>query len=147
MKQTQKYELKDSFLRILRLLAILVFLAVIAIVGFVFIEGMSTLDALYITVISLTTVGYETVKPISSAGKVFTCIYLLFSVVIFLYLANEFAKRVISFNIKEILTKRHMDSRIKNIKKDLDIVRCLSSINKDRCIINQKGSFLQRRNK
>src|SRR3989339_1334705 len=100
MKQTQKYELQDSFLRILRPLAILVILAVIGTVGFVYIEGFNTVDALYMTVISLTTVGYETVKPLSPAGKVFTCIYLLFSVVIFLYLASEFAKRVISFNIK-----------------------------------------------
>lgn len=116
MKQTQKCELKDSFLRILRPLAILIILAVIGTVGFVYVEGFNTVDALYMTVISLTTVGYETVKPLSPAGKVFTCIYLLFSVVIFLYLASEFAKRVISFNIKEILTKRHMDSRIKNLK-------------------------------
>ncbi|MGD9581593.1 MAG: TrkA family potassium uptake protein [Vampirovibrionia bacterium] len=116
MKKSTKNELIHSFLRILRPFVILFILALIGTIGFMFIEGLNTIDALYMTIISLTTVGYETVKPLTWAGKVFTCVYLLFSVVIFLYLASEFARRVISFNVKEILTKRQMDSRIKNLK-------------------------------
>lgn len=105
MKQTYKHELRDAISRLFKPLVILLILGLFGMTGFMLVENMNAIDALYMTVISLTTVGFETVHPLSKAGKVFTCIYLLFSVVIFLYLASEFAKRVISFNIKEILTK------------------------------------------
>lgn len=62
-----------SFLsRLAWTLVVLVALSVAGTVGYVFIEGQSFGDALYMTVITLTAVGYEEVWPLSRVGRVFT---------------------------------------------------------------------------
>lgn len=49
-------------------------------VGFVLVEGYPWFDALYMTVITLTTVGYYEVRALSTAGRVFNMVLLLFGV-------------------------------------------------------------------
>ncbi|MGZ3621085.1 MAG: potassium channel family protein, partial [Candidatus Binataceae bacterium] len=41
-------------------------------IGYMAIEHMSALDALYMTVITISTVGYQEVKPLDTDGRVFT---------------------------------------------------------------------------
>ena len=57
-------------------LSILLLLALVGVgvAGYVNIEGFSFLDALYMTVITLSTVGFEEVQPLSPAGRVFTMV-------------------------------------------------------------------------
>lgn len=50
----------------------LLVLPAIGVAGYCWIEGWSVLDALYMTVITLSTVGYTEVHPMSSAGRIFT---------------------------------------------------------------------------
>src|SRR5438132_3043 len=57
-------------------------------VGYMLIEGSSVLDALYMTVITLTTVGYgEVPEPLSPGGRVFTMSLLLVGVFTFFWAA------------------------------------------------------------
>jgi voltage-gated potassium channel len=53
-------------------LAIVAVLTLAGSAGYMLIERMSFLDALYMTVITITTVGYEEVKPLDTAGRLFT---------------------------------------------------------------------------
>ena len=60
--------------------ALLIIVVVTLLAGMVFyhrVEGWSFLDALYFSVISLTTVGYGDLSPQTSIGKIFTIIYIL----------------------------------------------------------------------
>jgi voltage-gated potassium channel Kch len=62
---------------------IAVMMAAMLIVGTVFysnVEGWSALDALYFSVITLTTVGYGDFSPHTAAGKIFTMVYLLLGI-------------------------------------------------------------------
>ena len=59
------------------LLAALVFAGVI---GYASIEGWNLSDSLYMTFITLTTVGFEEVFPLSPQGKHFTIVFLVFSI-------------------------------------------------------------------
>lgn len=54
-------------------------------VGYSLIEGWSAWDAFYMTVITVTTVGYGEVHPLSHAGRVFTVVVLLTGVGAFFY--------------------------------------------------------------
>src|SRR3569623_1880495 len=51
---------------------LLVFSLVYGTLGYVVIEGFGFLDALYMTVTTLTTVGFGEVRPLDPAGRVFT---------------------------------------------------------------------------
>jgi voltage-gated potassium channel len=69
-----------------RLLALLILtLHALGTVGYVLIEGWSPWDAFYMTVITITTVGYGEVHPLSIGGQVFTVLLLLTGVGTFFY--------------------------------------------------------------
>jgi voltage-gated potassium channel len=64
-------------------------------VGYMLIEGWSAWDSLYMTVISLTTVGYREVHPMSRAGEAFTMFVLVGGVGTVLYSFTLIGARVI----------------------------------------------------
>lgn len=48
--------------------------------GYMLIEGMAWLDALYMTVITVSTVGYGEIMPLSNLGRVFTMLLIICSI-------------------------------------------------------------------
>ena len=58
---------------------------VLGTIGYVLIEGWTVWDAFYMTVITVTTVGYGEVHPLSQAGRAFTVVVLLTGVGAFFY--------------------------------------------------------------
>jgi voltage-gated potassium channel len=69
-----------------RLLALLILaLHALGTAGYVVIEGWSLWDAFYMTVITITTVGYGEVHPLTAGGQVFTVLLLLTGVGTFFY--------------------------------------------------------------
>jgi voltage-gated potassium channel len=58
--------------RLLTVAALLIGLWILGITGYVIIEDWNILDAIYMTTISLTTVDYDEVHPLSPAGRIFT---------------------------------------------------------------------------
>ena len=64
-------------------------------VGYMLIEGWSAWDSLYMTIISLTTVGYREVHPMSRAGEAFTMLVLVGGVGTVLYTFTLIGARVI----------------------------------------------------
>jgi voltage-gated potassium channel len=102
--------------KIAPLFAILLLLIVIDIIGYMIIEGAPIMDALYMTVISITTVGYREVFDLSARGRLFT-IWVIFSGLgTFFYIAGRIAESALEGNIRRILGRRKMKSmsRIKD---------------------------------
>jgi len=64
-------------------------------VGYVLIEGLSWLDALFMTAITISTVGYGEVAPLSHAGRIFTIGLIITGVGAGLYLLSSMAEVVI----------------------------------------------------
>ena len=60
----------------------------VATVGYVVIEGFDWLDAAYMTMITLSTVGYSEVQPLDSTGRLFTMVVIVASFTVFLYAAS-----------------------------------------------------------
>lgn len=67
--------------RFLPFLTPVLVLLVIGTSGFVLLEGWSLFDGIYMTIITLSTVGYAETHDLSQAGRVFTSILILFSMV------------------------------------------------------------------
>jgi voltage-gated potassium channel len=68
----------------------------------------SLFDALYMTVITLTTVGYAEVHELSTTGRVFTIFLLLGGVFSLFYVATEFLRAVVSGELQELMGRQRM---------------------------------------
>jgi voltage-gated potassium channel len=81
-------------------------------VGYMLIEGWSALDALFMTAITLSTVGYGEVEPLSASGTVFSVFLIFFGVGAALYTFNAIIQTIFEGQLGEILEVRKMKSRI-----------------------------------
>ena len=73
--------------------------------GFVLIEHYPVFDAFYMTLTTVTTVGYGEVHPLSLAGRIFNCFLILFGVVIMLLAIGAMTQTVIELELNSIFRK------------------------------------------
>lgn len=85
-------------------------------VGYHLIEGWNFLDSVYMTVITLATVGYGEVHPLSSAGRVFTIFLILFGVGTLAYALSAMTAFIVEGELKDALRRRRMDAEIAKLK-------------------------------
>ena len=92
-------------------------------VGYYLLEDRYSLfDAFYMTVITLTTVGYEEVHPpLSLPGRVFTIALLLVGVLTFFYTVTELVRVVISGEVQQLLGRRRMARSLAEMKNHMII--------------------------
>ena len=84
--------------------------------GFMAIEGWDFLDSLFMTVITLTTVGFGEVHQLSPVGRLYT-IFLVFAGVGFLgYAGGILMRYMIEGRIRIILGRRRLDKKITRLK-------------------------------
>jgi voltage-gated potassium channel len=102
----------NPFVR-LRIAALLILLLIaMGTAGYTFIEGYSPLDALFMTVITLSTIGYEEVHPLHPAGKVFTIFLIIFGLGIAAWALTTTFEALISEQSMRILERRRMNRLI-----------------------------------
>ena len=93
---------------------LLVFL--IGTLGFYFIEGNWTLlEAFYMTIITITTVGYGEVRPLSPNGQIFTIIFIILGLSTAAILASELARQFVEKNFKAIYGAGKMRKKINKL--------------------------------
>jgi voltage-gated potassium channel len=93
-------------------LFLLVLMLVIGVLGFRIISDYSWIDALYMTVITITTVGYGEVQPLDANAKLFTIFLILSSVVVLGYAITVITEYILSKNNFEEKKQRKMQKRI-----------------------------------
>ena len=86
--------------------AILLGITVFGTTGYALIEGWSLNEAFYMTIISITTVGYQEVHPLSSNGRLFTAVLLLLGVGAVFYVMAGIAEIMIEGRVRQILGRR-----------------------------------------
>jgi len=85
--------------------------------GYMIIQDMRFIDALYMTVITLATVGFREVKDLDENGKIFTIILILTGFGVFTYTLTVGAKILIEGEIKEVFKKRKMRKKVEHISR------------------------------
>jgi voltage-gated potassium channel len=86
-------------------------------IGFVLVDDYSWFDAFYMTVITVFSIGYAEVRPLSHAGRVFNVCLILFGGVMFLGAIGAFTQALIELELKQFFGKRrvkHMVDQLKN---------------------------------
>jgi voltage-gated potassium channel len=84
--------------------------------GFVLIEHYPVFDAFYMTVITVTTVGYGEVHPLSHAGRIFNCFLILFGVITILLAVGSMTQTVIELELNQFFGKRRIKSMIDKLE-------------------------------
>lgn len=86
------------------------------VLGYRYIEDASFLDALYMTVITITTVGYAEIIPLSVKGRYFTILIILTGAATITFAATQVLQLIVAGELKDILGRRKMDKQIKKLK-------------------------------
>ena len=84
--------------------------------GFQVIEGYGFLDALYMTVTTLTTVGFGEIHPLSPAGRAFTISLVAFGMVAVFDLLAVFTSLLASGRLSRSIERRAMQRRIRDLR-------------------------------
>jgi len=103
--------------RVVQLAAMLAGVLLIGTFGYHFLEGWPLFDALYMTIITLTTVGFGEVHPLDGPGRWFTIVLLLFSVGIVAYSATTLAQMVVETEFRAVFWRRRMQKRIESTRE------------------------------
>ena len=89
---------------------------IIGTAGYMIIEDWRLLDALYMTVITISTVGYREINQVGDVGRVFTIILVAGGVGFTLYVAAAIVQFMVEGRIRIILGRRRLDQKINRLK-------------------------------
>lgn len=98
-----------------RLRIALTIYAIVVLIGFAgyqMLEDLSPLDALYMTIITVTTVGFREVTDLDPTGRVFTIVLIGGGVASATYAALSAAEFVVEGHLRRIIERRRMERRI-----------------------------------
>jgi voltage-gated potassium channel len=84
--------------------------------GYMLIEKWSFLDSLYMTVITITTVGYREMGPMSHAGMVFTIFVVFSGMGLIIFILGLVAQAMVEFQLGSIIGRRKLLSKIRSMK-------------------------------
>ncbi|MCB1139243.1 MAG: NAD-binding protein [Leptospiraceae bacterium] len=103
-------------------ISILLILLTVGTAGYHFLEGWNLLDSVYMTLITLTTVGFGETHPLSPKGQVFTILLLMGGVLMYAFAINDFVHHLLNHNFREYTQKMKMEKYISNMKDHFIIV-------------------------
>ena len=94
--------------------AILLALTVLLIgtLGYMVVEGWNFIDALYMAVITVSSVGYKEVHDISNMGRLFTIFFVMSGVGVTVYVAGVVVQFMVEGRMRVIMGRRKLDKQI-----------------------------------
>ncbi len=100
---------------------VLIFVAIaatlsIGTVGFTVIEGYPPFDAFYMSLTTMTTVGYGEIHPLSRAGRIFNSFLIVFGVTTIFIAIGAMTQTIIELEFGEAIGKRRKKRMIDNLK-------------------------------
>jgi voltage-gated potassium channel len=95
---------------------VIVMVIALGTVGYHFIEGWGYFDSFYMTLISITTVGYGEIKPLSQEGRMFTVFIIVFGIGFMGYSASKMVAFIVEGELSTFMKRRKM-------KKEISLLR------------------------
>lgn len=97
-------------------LSILILIIAAGTIGYMMIEGWPFVDALYMTVITISTVGFKEVNQVDEGGRIFTMVLVFSGVGFTLYVAAAVVQFMVEGRIRIIMGRRRLNKKIDRLK-------------------------------
>lgn len=98
-------------------LSLMVLVLLFGVVGYRFISDYSWIEAIYMTIITVTTVGFSEVRPLDAEAKIFTVILIVTSVFIFAFAISVVTEYILGRSSLELLKKKRVKKQIERLSK------------------------------
>ncbi|MFM2388375.1 MAG: hypothetical protein RL660_3132 [Bacteroidota bacterium] len=109
--------MKSGLLRLMLPFLILQLIVVMGVIGYMFVEGYTLVEACYMTTLAITTVGFGEVRPLSTAGQIFTTVLCIFSWSTFAFVIGSITQYVVNGEIRKFFKTSAMQKKIKAMEK------------------------------
>lgn len=96
---------------------LIIFINAFGVIGYMVIEDWNFRDSLFMTAITITTVGYGEVHDLTAAGEIFTIVLLVFGVGIILYLLGTAAKLLLEGELEDLIGRKRLEKKISELKE------------------------------
>lgn len=103
--------------KIVDLLLLLLAVLVSGAIGYQLIEGWSFFDGLYMTVITVASVGFGETHPLSDAGRIFTIALILFGSGILIYSVSMITALIVEGELTDVLKRMKMNKAIDRLSE------------------------------
>ncbi|MDO9037769.1 MAG: potassium channel family protein, partial [Lutibacter sp.] len=99
-------------------MSIIFFISVVSIgvIGYMILSEINFLDALYMTIITMTTVGFGEMHPLNEQEKIFTIFLILISIVVYAYSVTALSEYLVNGKLLQLLKLRKVQQKIQNLK-------------------------------
>src|ERR1700730_7101730 len=105
--------------RVVLIAGLLCFTLVVGTAGFVLIEGYSWFEGFYMALTTITTVGYQEIRPLSHAGRVFNSFLILFGVSAMFLAVGAMTQTIIELELQDRYGQRRKRRIIEKINDHL----------------------------
>jgi len=123
MNQQQYNKFQEVSSKTLKIgIGVILLLVVIGTVGYHLIEGWEIIDCLYMTIITIATVGFKEVGPLSTGGKIFTMGLIVTSLSSLAYVGTSIARFVFDGDLANYIKTYRVDKKIAKLKNHVIIV-------------------------
>jgi len=102
--------------KINKILVLVASIMAIGTFGYMWLSHYNFVDALYMTVITVTTVGFGELRPFSPEEKVFTIFLILTSITVFGYAISSFSEYLVSGKLFDHFKQRNVEKKINRLK-------------------------------
>lgn len=99
-------------------ISVIVLLGLISVgtAGYCMIEGWRVLDSLFMTITTLSTVGYGEIHPLSDSGRIFTMILIVFGVGVLGYIVGSLAQIMFEGQFQRIFGRKKVEKKIEALR-------------------------------
>ncbi|HMB62298.1 MAG TPA: NAD-binding protein [Eudoraea sp.] len=91
------------------------------VLGYRLISELTWVDAFYMTIITVTTVGFSAIGPMDTEEKIFTVVLIILSVFIFAFAISVITEYILSRNSLQLLKKKKVKNMISNLSSHVII--------------------------